>query len=492
MIELESRKNPNENHNHNLSILDKKILDTIKLNNNRDKVNKRFGFILGNKYITYKVESIRWKLFILDIAILLLSIISSIFALIATEKYLTIIPIYGRNDNVIINFNMQFEETTMISYFRLTVSLLTFCMILMIIFYYFILLEYNKAKHNFFPDDNLFSSGQFRYLLCEVCLNFFHSPPKLNYRIYGKFETDFLLTIILLFFRSYHFLKFFSFHSKWSSYKSEKICLETNAVHSSLFAIKSEFKNRAFTMIFFVLFLSIFILGYSIRTIEVFEMKVNQNGQFQDWRYIWNGIWCIIITMTTVCFGDFYPVSFLGRLIAVISCLWGLFLITMMIAAITSSFEFNANESISYEGMKSAKYDFDYGTSSIKLLQSAQRYYNFLKKSSENPELVLSYAYRCKKSNLFQNLGEALFKFRKLRLSKDENINLIAIEKSLQSIDYLINVDFEILINKCVVMKEIEEILIKYKTLQKIIKQKSIDIFKEIEQINIIKECKFK
>jgi hypothetical protein len=59
-----------------------------------------------------------------------------------------------------------------------------------------------------------------------------------------------------------------------------------------------------------------------------------------DWIYLWNSMWCVIITMGTVGFGDFVPKTDLGRCIAILACIWGNFLISLMVISLTVSSEF--------------------------------------------------------------------------------------------------------------------------------------------------------
>ncbi len=50
-------------------------------------------------------------------------------------------------------------------------------------------------------------------------------------------------------------------------------------------------------------------------------------------------IWCVVITMTTVGYGDVYAVSPFGRVISIINALWGAFIISMLVASIGKIFE---------------------------------------------------------------------------------------------------------------------------------------------------------
>jgi hypothetical protein len=52
-------------------------------------------------------------------------------------------------------------------------------------------------------------------------------------------------------------------------------------------------------------------------------------------------MWCTIITMATVGYGDFYPETHIGRVIAILACIWGNFLISLMVVSLTISSEFN-------------------------------------------------------------------------------------------------------------------------------------------------------
>jgi hypothetical protein len=49
---------------------------------------------------------------------------------------------------------------------------------------------------------------------------------------------------------------------------------------------------------------------------------------------LWNAWWLIIVTMTTIGYGDLYPVTHLGRGVATLACIWGTFLISMFVVAL--------------------------------------------------------------------------------------------------------------------------------------------------------------
>jgi len=291
----------------------------------------------------------------------------------------------------------------------------------------------------------------------------------------------------MLFFRSYHFIKYFALYSKWNSYNNEKFLIESKAPPSLMFSIKAEFKERPFILLGITMTISIFVFGYSLRSVELFFMPVINPSNVQDWRYFWNGMWCIIITMSTVGFGDFYPISLLGRLIAIIACFWGAFLISMMVAGLSNAVEFNSQEAISYESIKSAHYELENGTQATIFLQAAYRYHHYVKNNAKQIQNQ-SIGHIRKKCRLFVKLKEAIFNFRKIKASKIDTINSIEIEKSLHKIDHIINVEIEKVKARANCIGEVEVLLEQYHILQTQIKDKSIELYKELEEMNVFKE----
>ena len=51
-------------------------------------------------------------------------------------------------------------------------------------------------------------------------------------------------------------------------------------------------------------------------------------------------MWNIVVTMTTVGYGDVIPVSYGGRTLGAFICLWGVLLESLMVATISEFLEF--------------------------------------------------------------------------------------------------------------------------------------------------------
>lgn len=55
-------------------------------------------------------------------------------------------------------------------------------------------------------------------------------------------------------------------------------------------------------------------------------------------------IWCVIITMTTVGYGDVYSISTFGRVISILNAFWGAFIISCLVASMGRIFDLSDNQ----------------------------------------------------------------------------------------------------------------------------------------------------
>ena len=54
-----------------------------------------------------------------------------------------------------------------------------------------------------------------------------------------------------------------------------------------------------------------------------------------NFKSLGNGVWNVIITMSTVGYGEIYAESFFGRLIAIMICFWGIFFVSTLVVAVS-------------------------------------------------------------------------------------------------------------------------------------------------------------
>ena len=59
--------------------------------------------------------------------------------------------------------------------------------------------------------------------------------------------------------------------------------------------------------------------------------------------YFFNSIWCVVITMTTIGYGDFFPRTLFGRILDIIIAIWGIFIVSMAVVVLNNMLLSNNN-----------------------------------------------------------------------------------------------------------------------------------------------------
>lgn len=74
-------------------------------------------------------------------------------------------------------------------------------------------------------------------------------------------------------------------------------------------------------------------------------------------RYFWNSFWLVITTMTTIGFGDIYPITNFGRILTIFACIWGFLVYALFVVSVNMVTKFNEDEHKAYDIMvKKEKY----------------------------------------------------------------------------------------------------------------------------------------
>jgi len=85
--------------------------------------------------------------------------------------------------------------------------------------------------------------------------------------------------------------------------------------------------------------------------------------------------------MATVGYGDFYPSTNIGRCVAVIACLWGNFIISIMVVSLTFSSEFTPQQRKAYDLINQELGVYENNKNAINVIQSALKYRLYMKKT---------------------------------------------------------------------------------------------------------------
>ena len=238
---------------------------------------------------------------------------------------------------------------------RAFVSLLTFFLIFLIVKFYYLEYKIHRERQTT-PcgvGKTFIRSHYFRWMILECIYNAIHAPPGIDTEFELGVEDgslilslDALLATIMLL-RVYIIIRMIKHYTKWSNMYAERKCERFGTKNNTIFVLKAIFKEKPYVTLSICMVLSIAIFGMATRTFE--RPHLPEYGTDMDYDYIWNAMWLVVLTMTTVGYGDFYPQTHMGRLVIVIACFWGVFLVSMMVVTLTDSSEFTKGERRAYE-----------------------------------------------------------------------------------------------------------------------------------------------
>jgi voltage-gated potassium channel len=85
----------------------------------------------------------------------------------------------------------------------------------------------------------------------------------------------------------------------------------------------------------------IFVIFYSY-VLRIFELPYyrvlpKDDGNYREFDSMFTSFWLVIITLTTVGYGDFFPCTFPGRLVASMIALTGSFLMALIVTTVTGT-----------------------------------------------------------------------------------------------------------------------------------------------------------
>lgn len=84
-----------------------------------------------------------------------------------------------------------------------------------------------------------------------------------------------------------------------------------------------------------------------------------------------NCIWCVIITLTSVGYGDIYPKTYFGRTVGILICFWGFFIISFFVLTVENILSFNQSEKKAFDILQSLTYKHEMKKKAVKVLSSA-------------------------------------------------------------------------------------------------------------------------
>ena len=253
----------------------------------------------------------------------------------------------------------------------------------------------------------------FRFL-SSIILSFF-CPNPFTYGIEVNFHNDYysfdykiplnsIFTSVALF-RIWFLFKLYLVSSVSYSQRSFRIA-KMNGVKLGLkFPFKANMADSSLKINVILFMICFLVFSYDLRIYERYFDELNENNLGN---YL-NDLWCVFITMTTVGYGDISPKSFFGRLISVVTCLFGVFLVGLVVISVTSYFNLEEIESNVFKILlKSKKMEKRNKTAYNSLVQYLKSIKEIKKKSSylEENNSILSKTVIQEKNKVKNSLNE--------------------------------------------------------------------------------------
>jgi hypothetical protein len=184
-------------------------------------------------------------------------------------------------------------------------------------------------------------------MLLEVLIIVIHPLPYVDLCFTSRILDETIDYRMATFFYALMFLKLFTFlriiaaYTKYSNNMSSRYCNLFGSEATTTFALKAIQKDHPFTILIFNFCSVSVVLGVLLR---MFEILYPSNNYQMNYNFYTNGIWNIIVAMTTVGYGDFFPKTHIGRFIVVVAIVIGTLLVSLTIVALNRMTSFENNE----------------------------------------------------------------------------------------------------------------------------------------------------
>jgi len=214
-------------------------------------------------------------------------------------------------------------------------------------------LELDKKRLKVPKFENLLSSGKYKLILWDCFIILLHPYPFLV----GKGTTMYNTVIDADIYYNYNdFLQMASMirivkmgiiliHiTKWGTNSSQRICMMYGCEADTMFGVKAMMKKYPLKFMFCNLLLGAIYFAILVKYCESPMNKVGLYTSSQDLHQLDNCLWLVIVTMTTVGYGDLFPRTVLGRAVIFVCAVYGVIVVSVIVVAIQNTLEFTILE----------------------------------------------------------------------------------------------------------------------------------------------------
>jgi hypothetical protein len=148
------------------------------------------------------------------------------------------------------------------------------------------------------------------------------------------------LLYFFIHFRIFFIIRTFLNYTPYQDKHARVHCEMNNTKANLRFSVKSMMQSHPLLMIVLSVFPSFFLFGSFLR---IFERPFTDISG-KNYNSIENAVWNGFITMSTIGYGELYPSTFPGRVVAVLCSMWGAYAFSIMVFTMQKALELNANQ----------------------------------------------------------------------------------------------------------------------------------------------------
>jgi len=218
-------------------------------------------------------------------------------------------------------------------------------------------------------------SGLLWPFITEACIILVHPLPFVNYIVhiwgldtYCAYSSDAFVSVFMLLRLYYYTPRIIAEVSGLKNEKTRLIGLMNNVDLSYHFILKAMLRDSLLTLLFLFV-VSVITMSYAM---IVFERPVGPDTNLDLFE---NSVWLIIITMTTVGYGDTYPKTPSGRYVAIFAALLAVVLVALAVGAVTDRLTLTRDESKVLEFIDNIRNKQERKVAAARMLQNGWRAY---------------------------------------------------------------------------------------------------------------------
>eukprot|EP00347_Sterkiella_histriomuscorum_P010523 403375958 len=237
------------------------------------------------------------------------------------------------------------------------------------------------------------------------------------------FITNDILLCIMIFARTHYLVRCILQISFYTDPRSQRICAIYGTDATNMYAVKAIMVNNSWIIVIFSTFISLIMFSVQLR---LFERVVQPN-----FFHITTSMWNILITMTTVGYGDVYAMSHTGRFIAVIAAFWGIFLLSLFILSLMNMLNLDSSEQKAYNLLQRLLSKDIMRKQAVHMLSAAFKIKK-IREKEQNPKVAEINALQ----RFYQRSSDEFNKLRKnLRNSTDMNADMDSLKLAVDQVN---------------------------------------------------------